>query len=344
MTEVNNQATSILLPTSSVAVYSKDNETLEAARHAANDWRFARVNVVVEDGDINTAIQAYQDASAPDLIIIQTEDMGDSLTAQLEQLAGCCSEDTAAIVIGPLNDVNLYRKLIDMGVSDYLVKPISADAMADVIARTLVDRLGVTGSRLIAFVGAKGGVGTSVLAQAAAWGVSDILKQKAVIIDGAGGWSTMSVGLGFEPSTTLAEAAKAAAEFGFSLNDIAETAAPLPKKKKTKKPTPDKSKDTKKPDPKPDAKKDAMDRNDVASPRDEPKEEPKEDEKDEELKEEPEDRPALPDDSASEENGDEAEGGGEGEPEVGGGEGEGQGEGEVADSAGEGDQAEPRGD
>ena len=29
-------------------------------------------------------------------------------------------------------------------------------------------------------------------------------------------------------------AAKAAAEFGFSLNDIAETAAPLPKKKKTK--------------------------------------------------------------------------------------------------------------
>lgn len=211
MSEADQQATAILLPSSTVAVYSKDPETIQAARVAANDWRFARVKIIAEEGDIQTAIQTYQNAESPDLLIIQTENMDSSLTDGLESLAGCCVEGTAAIVIGPVNDVNLYRQLIDMGVSDYLVKPIEANVMADVIAKTLVDKLGVTGSRLIAFMGAKGGVGTSVLAQAAAWGIADVLDQKVLLMDGAGGWSSNSVGLGFEPSTTLIEAAKAAA-------------------------------------------------------------------------------------------------------------------------------------
>lgn len=211
MTEADNQATSILLPPSSVAVYSTDAQTLQAAKDAANDWRFARVKIQVQEGDIATAIQTYQQAASPDLIIVQTETMDESLTTQLEGLAGHCAEGTAAIVVGPVNDVNLYRQMIDMGVSDYLVKPIESNVMANIIARTLVDRLGVTGSRLIAFMGAKGGVGASALAQAAAWGAAEVLGQKTILIDGAGGWSSNSVGMGYEPSTTLAEAAKAAA-------------------------------------------------------------------------------------------------------------------------------------
>ena len=63
----------------------------------------------------------------------------------------------------------------------------------------------------IAFIGAKGGVGTSALAHAAAWGVSEMLGQKTMLLDSAGGWSTASVGLGVEPSATLAEIARAAA-------------------------------------------------------------------------------------------------------------------------------------
>ena len=211
MSEADNQATSILLPSSGVAVYSKDKQTLASARNIDNDWRFARVRVTAEEGDINTAIAAYKELQSPDLVIVQTDHIDDSLTAALEELATHCSEGTAAIVIGPVNDVYLYRKLIDMGVSDYLVRPIETDVLAEVIARTLINRLGVTGSRLIAFIGAKGGVGASALAQATAWGVGDILNQKAILIDAAGGWSVMGVGLGFEPSTTLAEAARAAA-------------------------------------------------------------------------------------------------------------------------------------
>lgn len=211
MSEADLQATSILLPSSGVAVYSKDKDTLTAAREIENDWRFARVRVQVEEGDIFTAISTYKELASPDLVIIQTDTIDDSLTSQIEELASHCGPDTAAVVIGPVNDVYLYRKLIEMGVSDYLVRPIASSVMAEVIAKTLIDRLGVTGSRLIAFMGSKGGVGASALAQAAAWGVSDILGQKTMLLDAAGGWSCLSVGLGFEPSTTLAEAARAAA-------------------------------------------------------------------------------------------------------------------------------------
>ncbi len=210
MSEAENQATSVLLPGSRVAVYSKDKKTLEAAQAVEKDWRFARVEIQSEDGDIETAIATYQDLPSPDLIIVQTETVDEDFTERLGGLAEHCGEGTAAIVIGPKNDVYLYRQLIEMGVSDYLVKPVQSEILADVIAKTVIERIGITGSRLIAFVGAKGGVGTSVIAQAMAWGVSETLGQKAMLLDGSGGWSTLGVGIGFEPSTTLPEAVRAA--------------------------------------------------------------------------------------------------------------------------------------
>ena len=210
MSEVESQATSILLPTSTVAVYSKDQSTLQAARDLENDWRFARVNMQDLEGDVGQAIKVYDEIESPDLVIVQTDTIDESFTARLEELAGHCEEGTSAIVIGPDNDVNLYRKLIDMGVSDYLVRPVSTADLAEVIAKALLEKIGVTGSRLIAVMGAKGGVGASIISEALACGVSEILGQKTLLMDTAGGWSTLSVGLGFEPSTTLSEAVRAA--------------------------------------------------------------------------------------------------------------------------------------
>jgi len=203
--DVKGQGNAVLLPESSVAVFSKDSETLASARSLENDWRFARVVVGVEEGGIENAIQSYQEFESPDLLIIQTDNIDDSFIGKLEELAAHCDEGTGAIVIGPENDVNLYRSLIDMGISDYLVKPIAAPVMAEVCAKTLIEKIGVTGSRLVAFIGAKGGVGTSLLCQSAACGVAQFMDQKTFLLDTCGGWSTMSVGLGFEPAERFGE-------------------------------------------------------------------------------------------------------------------------------------------
>ena len=48
MSEAENQAIATLLPSSTVAVFSKDQETLQSARDVEQDWRFARAWVVKE--------------------------------------------------------------------------------------------------------------------------------------------------------------------------------------------------------------------------------------------------------------------------------------------------------
>jgi pilus assembly protein CpaE len=212
MSSLNNHAEpSILLPEASISVFSRDQDTLVAARALADDWRFARVNIDARDGDAAMAGSVYKDAPSPDLVIVQTDTIDDAFAADLEVLASSCEENTAAVVIGPVNDVYLYRKLIDMGVSDYLVRPVTFSMLADVASKILIERKGLSNSNLIAFIGAKGGVGATALAVAAAWGAADIMGQKTVLVDAAGGWSSLSVHLGFEPSTTLSLAARAAA-------------------------------------------------------------------------------------------------------------------------------------
>lgn len=211
MSESVHSGTSILLPGAQVSVFSRDRETLETVRAVGGDWRFARVGVFAQEGDVDAAIALYQQQVSPDLVVVQTDQIDESFTQKLETLAGSCAEGTAAIVIGPVNDVYLYRKLIGMGVSDYLVRPLSPHIFAEVIAKTIIEKIGATGSRLIAVAGAKGGVGVSILAQALASGIAEILKEKTVLLDAAGGWSTASVGLGFEPATTFGEALRMAA-------------------------------------------------------------------------------------------------------------------------------------
>lgn len=203
--------TSILLPEASVDLFIKDKETMEAARSLVDDWRFARVTVSVEEGDVETAIQSYQEAKSPTLIIIETDVTDESFVARLEALANHCAEGTNAIVIGPVNDINLYRHLTSIGISDYLVKPVPLETLSEVIANSLIDNLGASGSRLIATIGAKGGVGTSSITQALALGLTEKADQKTFLMDAAGGWSSLSVNMGFEPTTTLHEAVRAAA-------------------------------------------------------------------------------------------------------------------------------------
>lgn len=208
--ETRGANSSVLLPAARVGLYVLDAELREAARSLADDWRFARVTFDIHDGDVEDAITAYTGVESPELLLVETKTIEEGFTERLEVLANHCSDHTSAVVVGPVNDVYLYRKLINMGVSDYLTRPIRKEVLAEVIAKGLIEKLGTSDSRLIAFVGSKGGTGTSTLAQATAWAVTTRLDQKAIILDAAGGQSYLSVAMGTEPVTTLAEAARAA--------------------------------------------------------------------------------------------------------------------------------------
>ena len=201
--------TAILLPSATVDLFLKDKATMEAAKALEGDWRFARVTIRINEGNVENAIELYSETASPEILMIETDTTDDSFIGRLGELSGHCKETTSAVIIGPVNDVNLYRKLTAMGVSDYLVRPVPMDTLGDVIAQSLIEKLGTSGSRLIAVVGSKGGVGASSIAQVMAWGAADRLGQKTLLLDGAGAWSSLGVGIGFEPVASTAEAIKA---------------------------------------------------------------------------------------------------------------------------------------
>lgn len=201
----------VLLPSGSISLFVKDDDIRQAALSLKEDWRFARVKIEIVDGDVESAIEYYSNHASPDLVLVETLHITDDFAGRLEILGTNCSEHTAAVVVGPINDVYLYRKLIEMGVSDYLVKPLTREVLASVFSKILTDRLGAQNSKLIACIGAKGGVGASSLSYLLSDVSANALHQKTIILDAAGGWSYLSVAMGGDSVTNLHEVARAAA-------------------------------------------------------------------------------------------------------------------------------------
>lgn len=199
----------VLLPGAKVKLFSRNKDTVETFLSLEKDWRFARVELEVENGDAETAATLFAREASPDLVIIETDNIDDDFIDELERLAGRCAENTSAIVVGPVNDVNLYRKLVGMGVSDYIVRPVKTVSFGNDIAATLLEQIGARDSRLIAVIGSKGGVGATTISEMLSIGLSERLGQKTFLMDTSGGWSSLNVVMDFEPATTLAEAIKA---------------------------------------------------------------------------------------------------------------------------------------
>jgi pilus assembly protein CpaE len=198
-----------LLPPAQIHLFSDDNDTIGTFQTLAEDWRFGRINMSNSGSNLDDAITHYSRRKSPTLILIQTEDTGKDFQDKLGSLAEVCNEGTAAIVIGPVNDVQLYRHLTGMGISDYLVKPIEIEQLVEAIATSLQDLVGAVDSHLMAVVGVKGGVGATTISAMIAHTLSSDFKAKTLVLDASGGASTLWNHFAFSPTGTLIEATRA---------------------------------------------------------------------------------------------------------------------------------------
>src|SRR5439155_427840 len=102
---------------------------------------------------------------------LQTEGRS-NIIAGIEELATGCDSGTRVVGIGRVNDVKLYRELVRRGVSDYLIAPVSTlDVVRSVCNLFSAPEAKAVG-RIIAIVGAKGGVGASTVAHNIAWAIA----------------------------------------------------------------------------------------------------------------------------------------------------------------------------
>lgn len=163
----------------------------------------------VRAGDLASARKAIDPKSPPDLMLLDISGTADPVTA-LDEVMQLCPRTTRVLVIGSVNDVSLYRSLTSLGVIDYLVKPVSGEVLHDALAALLDDggRDGGSGlqTRITAFLGARGGVGTTSIAVATAWYFVNEFHQRASLIDLDLHFGTLALGLDLEPGRGLREA------------------------------------------------------------------------------------------------------------------------------------------
>ena len=133
----------------------------------------------------------------------------DRLEADLERLAEVCDPGTKVVVIGQTNDVELYRGLIQRGVSEYLVAPVDKIGIIRAISDLYVERTAQPLGRTIAFVGGKGGVGSSTIAHNVAWAIARCFESDVVIADFDLAFGTAGLDFNQDPTQGIAEAVNA---------------------------------------------------------------------------------------------------------------------------------------
>jgi pilus assembly protein CpaE len=193
-------------PRVSVQAFCETVETAAAVQAAGEDRRLAKAHLKIQMGGIAAAVEAYKSSPTPNVIIIESESRGDDVLAGLEALSEVCDAATRVIVIGRLNDVVLYRELTRRGVSDYLIAPVGTVDVLRAICGLFSSPDAKPLGRIIAVVGAKGGVGASTIAHNLAWATASDLQLDTVVSDLDLGFGTAGLDYNQDPPQGIADA------------------------------------------------------------------------------------------------------------------------------------------
>ncbi|HNR76473.1 MAG TPA: pilus assembly protein CpaE [Parvularculaceae bacterium] len=194
------------VPRIAIHAFCETPDTTVLLERAAVDRRLSKTHLTVHMGGLAKAVDHFQSAATPNLVIIETLDGGQELFAQLGELAEVCDPSTKVIIIGRANDIGLYRELMRQGISDYIVRPRSPLQIIKSIATLYVDPSAPPIGRTIAFVGARGGSGSSTLAHNVAWCSAEEMQSDTVILDLDLPFGTASLDFEQDPTSGLIEA------------------------------------------------------------------------------------------------------------------------------------------
>lgn len=217
------------LPAGAVLAFVIDEETAVVAESelggdAADPLPLHRVA-----GGCQTALSVPDMPPGLAALLIDISD-SESAVADLAALVSTLPPECAVLAIGDANDVTLYRDLLGAGAADYLVRPLRPGVMRKALdtalaakkrdreageARAKLEMMGsgnmVTTdpnvpARVVAVVGARGGVGASTVATSIASMVATENKSDVLILDLDLHYGSVMLSLDLDPSDALREA------------------------------------------------------------------------------------------------------------------------------------------
>jgi len=193
-------------PRISIQAFCESVDTSAAVQAAGEDRRLFKAHLKLQMGGIPAAIEAYSSSPTPNVILLESEGRGEEILSGLDALAEVCDAGTRVVVIGRHNDVLLYRELVRRGVSDYLIAPVAPlDIVRSVCGLFAASNAKPVG-RIIAVVGAKGGVGASTIAHNISWAAAHDLALDAILTDLDLAFGTAGLDYNQDPSQSIADA------------------------------------------------------------------------------------------------------------------------------------------
>lgn len=194
------------IPRISIQAFCEQPSLAESMQIAAEDRRLAKAHVSVHMGGITAAVVHYQESPTPNLIVVESTHPRHEMLAELDRLAESCDAGTKVVVVGHTNDVILYRELLKRGVSEYLVAPISPLQLMESFSNLYNNPESDPVGHVYAFIGAKGGNGSSTICHNAGWTLSEFLKSNVIIADLDLAFGTTGLDFNQDPVQGIAEA------------------------------------------------------------------------------------------------------------------------------------------
>lgn len=173
-----------LLPRISMDVFCENQATREVLEGVAKDRHLAKVRKHFHQGGIAEAVEFYrQRGDSPELVVVESSLPPENLPDAVGTLADACGDPGKLVVIGQANDIELYRTMMNLGVGEYLNAPLTVLHVVTIIADLYADPEAAPLGRCTAFIGARGGVGSSTMVQNTAWSIARELKLDVSMVD-----------------------------------------------------------------------------------------------------------------------------------------------------------------
>jgi pilus assembly protein CpaE len=179
----NGGAPVIQVPHINIAAFCADPGSAGLMQAAAADRRMSRASLTIATGGAAAAVEAFRDTPTPPVLIVECPGAPGDVLSELARLAEVCQPESRVIVIGRVNDIGLYRELIHQGVSEYLIAPVTPVRVIEAIAALFRNPKAPPLGKTVAFIGARGGAGSSTLAHNLAWSLARQHDANTVIAD-----------------------------------------------------------------------------------------------------------------------------------------------------------------
>jgi pilus assembly protein CpaE len=185
--------------------------TLDVIRSVCDEMGWSQEKAF--KGGLRNAVQSLSVSASPQILLVDLSESGDPIN-DINSLAEVCEPGTVVIAVGQVNDVRLYRDLLMSGLQDYLLKPLSPDALRDALsnAQNILnapkhdDASAGRPHVSTAVIGTRGGVGASLIASSLAWTFSDRLNHPTGFLDLDVHFGTGALAMDLEPGRGLTDA------------------------------------------------------------------------------------------------------------------------------------------